>query len=77
MLSFTACECVLYKGRDHSNQGTFTSPNHPQIYPVNVNCILYTFVAQPHQIVEIIFTDFDIQVPVTSKLVKNVSSFAF
>jgi len=52
---------------DDRQQGIFTSPNHPQIYPTNVNCILYSFIAGSHQIVEITFTDFDLQIPATSK----------
>jgi len=48
-------------------QGIFTSPNHPQVYSTNINCILYTFSAGPHQIVEITFNDFNLQIPATSK----------
>jgi len=52
---------------DERQQGIFTSPNHPQVYPTNVNCILYTFIAAPHQIIEITFNDFNLQIPATSK----------
>ena len=59
----TACECVLYEGR---TQGAFTSPNFPQLYPNNLNCILYVFVAPFNHIVELTFTEFDLQLPATS-----------
>jgi len=59
---------VSYKDSgDDRQQGIFTSPNHPQIYPTNVNCILYTFIAAPQQIIEITFSEFDLQIPATSK----------
>jgi len=59
---------VSYQDSGNDRQhGIFTSPNHPQVYPTNVNCILYTFVAVPQQIVEIIFNDFNLQIPATSK----------
>jgi len=53
--------------RDSRQQGVFTSPNHPQVYPTSINCVLYTFVAAPQQIVEITFNDFNLQIPATSK----------
>jgi len=55
---------VSYQDRQ---QGIFTSPNHPQIYPTNVNCVLYTFTAAPQQIIEITFSEFNLQIPATSK----------
>ena len=55
-------------GRQQGGGGVFTSPNHPRIYPTNVNCVLYSFVAaSSRQIVEITFDDFDLQIPATSK----------
>ena len=62
----SACECVVFSsdGRSH---GTFTSPNYPKIYPTNINCILYTFMGELDEIVEITFFEFDLQVPVTNK----------
>jgi len=53
--------------RDERRQGVFTSPNHPHVYPTSVNCVLYTFIAAPQQIVEITFNDFNLQIPATSK----------
>ena len=68
-LPFTACECVVFQsyGRSH---GSFQSPNFPSIYPTNVNCILYTFIGDLDEIVELSFYEFDLQVPTTSKWVK-------
>ena len=54
---------MLYEGR---TQGAFTSPNFPQLYPNNLNCILYVFVAPFNHIVELTFTEFDLQLPATS-----------
>ena len=62
--SSSSREGVSETGRQ---QGVFTSPSHPQIYPTNINCVLYTFSAAPQQIVEITFNDFDLQIPATSK----------
>ncbi|ELT95409.1 hypothetical protein CAPTEDRAFT_86011, partial [Capitella teleta] len=48
------------------SQGIFTSPNYPQIYPSNINCILYTFIGELEEIVELTFLEFDLQVPITN-----------
>ncbi len=63
---FSACECVVYQSYGRS-QGTFTSPNFPQIYPPNINCILYTFIGDLDEIVELTFLEFDLNVPITNK----------
>jgi len=60
---------------DERQQGIFTSPNHPQIYPTNINCILYTFIAAPQQIIEITFHDFNLQIPATSKSDITISQY--
>lgn len=59
---FLACDCVVYQS-DGGSTGTFTSPNFPQIYPPNVNCILYTFIGALDEIIELTFLEFDLQVP--------------
>ena len=66
MSCVAACECVVYESQGRS-RGTFTSPNFPQIYPSNINCILYTFLAELDEIVELTFLEFALQVPVSSK----------
>lgn len=41
--------------------GNFKSPDFPKPYPPNIDCLLYTFVGRPDQIVEITFLDFDVR----------------
>ena len=65
--SSSSSDISYQESGDERQQGIFTSPNHPQVYPPNVNCILYTFIAAPHQIIEITFNDFNLQIPATSK----------
>ena len=72
-LSVSACECVIFDGRDKV-YGTFTSPNYPQVYPTNINCILYTFIAQPQKIVELTFEAFDLPFPLTTKYAYDYTS---
>ncbi|KAL3245117.1 hypothetical protein MRX96_018256 [Rhipicephalus microplus] len=45
-------------GKEH---GIFTSPNWPTPYERNTNCLLYTFVGEPDDIVELTFDEFDVQ----------------
>ena len=66
VFSIAACECVVYQSYGRS-QGTFTSPNFPQVYPPNINCILYTFIGDLDEIVELTFLEFDLNVPITNK----------
>ncbi|XP_047514264.1 suppressor of lurcher protein 1-like [Pieris napi] len=55
-----SCSCIRFtSGGEGAPRGTFSSPDYPRAYPRSL-CLLYTFLAQPHQIVEIVFTDFDI-----------------
>ena len=64
--------------RDEGRQrGVFTSPNHPQVYPPNVNCVLYTFITAPPEIVEITFSDFNLQIPATSKSDTHVPVYLY
>jgi len=64
----TACECVQYVGNGlPASQGVFTSPNYPQIYDANINCILYTFMADEDELVQLTFTDFDMELSITNK----------
>ncbi|CAH1799296.1 unnamed protein product [Owenia fusiformis] len=57
-----ACECVVYQSYGKTT-GTFTSPNNPQAYPPELNCILYTFIGDINEIVELTFYEFDLQMP--------------
>ena len=46
------------------SQGVFKSPNHPSYYKKGINCILFTFVGDVGEIVEINFMDLDLKAPV-------------
>ncbi|KAH0554499.1 hypothetical protein KQX54_011010 [Cotesia glomerata] len=37
------------------------SPDFPKRYPVNIDCLLYTFVGQPDEIVELTFHQFNLR----------------
>ncbi|OWR42527.1 cubilin like protein [Danaus plexippus plexippus] len=54
-----SCTCVHFTSTHGKERGTFSSPDYPRPYPQNA-CLLYTFLAEAHQIVELVFTDFDI-----------------
>ncbi|GFV60166.1 transposable element Tcb2 transposase [Trichonephila clavipes] len=47
---------------DVSKNGTFTSPNYPEPYPEDVNCV-YSFMGRGKERVQIQFTDFDLHLP--------------
>ncbi|CAG5046328.1 unnamed protein product [Parnassius apollo] len=55
-----SCSCIRFTSTFGKERGTFSSPDYPRPYPAHINCLLYTFVAGPHQIVELVFTDFDV-----------------
>jgi len=55
----TNIACVLY--------GVFTSPNYPQVYETNIACVLYTFMGDDDEIVQLTFTDFDMEQSITNK----------
>ncbi|XP_045488272.1 suppressor of lurcher protein 1 [Pieris rapae] len=55
-----SCSCIRFTARaGGATRGTFSSPDFPHAYP-RALCLLYTFIAQPHQIIEIVFSDFDV-----------------
>ena len=47
--------------------GSFTSIGFPVSYPANVSCVLYTFIGDEEEIVEINFVDFDLTSPTANK----------
>ena len=55
------CSCVVYSSSDRPQGGTFTSPYYPKRYPSNIDCLLYTFIGQPDEIVELTFHHFNIR----------------
>ncbi|CAG2110268.1 unnamed protein product [Medioppia subpectinata] len=57
----TKCDCVVFEETFGKEFGVFTSPNWPVPYVDNINCLLYSFLAERDQIVEITFDEFDVQ----------------
>ncbi|XP_076164944.1 sol1 isoform X1 [Ptiloglossa arizonensis] len=55
------CSCVVYSSSDKPQGGTFTSPYYPKRYPSNIDCLLYTFIGQSDEIVELSFHHFNIR----------------
>lgn len=62
LVFFPACECVVYQSYGNS-KGRFTSPNFPETYPRNINCILYTFIGDLGEIIELTFLEFELKMP--------------
>ena len=50
------------EGETTADSNTIMSPFHPNPYPTNVFC-RYTLVAQPHERVQLVFADFDLNYP--------------
>ncbi|XP_076077627.1 suppressor of lurcher protein 1-like isoform X1 [Mytilus galloprovincialis] len=57
-----ACECIVYQSLG-GTEGRFNSPNFPQFYSKGIECILFTFIGDLDELVEIKFTDFDMMYP--------------
>ncbi|CAG5045845.1 unnamed protein product [Parnassius apollo] len=55
-----SCLCIRFSSTYGKERGTFSSPDYPQPYSKHSTCLIYTFIASSHQIVELLFTDFDI-----------------
>ncbi|XP_063913005.1 suppressor of lurcher protein 1 isoform X2 [Zophobas morio] len=55
------CECVVFSAMFGKEEGIFKSPDFPQPYHANIDCLLYTFIANVGQIIEISFLDFDVR----------------
>lgn len=58
---FSACECIIFEASYGTDFGTFTSPNFPIPYETNINCLLYTFVGNENEIIQLTFEEFDVQ----------------
>ncbi|KAF7496719.1 Suppressor of lurcher protein 1 [Sarcoptes scabiei] len=58
-----SCQCIIFDGTFGKDYGVFTSPDWPTPYDANIDCLLYTFIAQPDHIVEINFDEFDLKKP--------------
>ncbi|XP_057341091.1 suppressor of lurcher protein 1 isoform X1 [Microplitis mediator] len=55
------CSCVVYSSTYSPQGGSFMSPDFPKRYPANIDCLLYTFVGQPDEIVELTFHQFNLR----------------
>ncbi|XP_050449029.1 suppressor of lurcher protein 1 isoform X2 [Cataglyphis hispanica] len=55
------CSCVVYSSSERPQGGTFTSPNFPRRYPPNIDCLLYTFIGHPDEIIALTFHHFNIR----------------
>lgn len=60
------CERLVY-GSDGRHQRTFYSPLFPQVYPPRRDCVLYAFVGDPREIVELTILEFDLRLPVGNR----------
>ncbi|XP_053397386.1 suppressor of lurcher protein 1-like isoform X3 [Mercenaria mercenaria] len=58
-----ACECVTFQSYGLST-GQFHSPDYPKAYGSGINCILFNFVGDVNEIVEIKFLAMDLKGPV-------------
>jgi len=54
------CKCLVFESNGRS-QGTFSSVNYPEFYQSDISCILYTFIGDYDEIVEVTFVQFDFQ----------------
>lgn len=57
----SGCECLIFSGTYGKEKGTFKSPDHPKPYPSNIDCLLYTFIGSPDEIIELTFEAFDVR----------------
>lgn len=57
----TGCRCVEFEDTYGKEYGVFTSPNWPAPYEDSIDCLLYSFLAAPDQLVEVTFDEFDVQ----------------
>ncbi|XP_077284917.1 CUB domain-containing protein Sol1 [Arctopsyche grandis] len=57
---YKRCSCLVFSATYGKERGTFSSPDYPKSYPRGIDCLLYTFIAGPDEIIELTFTDFDV-----------------
>jgi len=60
------CEPLIFKYNGRQ-QSTFYTPVFPHAYPANVHCLLYTFIGDVTQIVELTFLEFDLKPPIANE----------
>ncbi|KAG5880026.1 Spermadhesin [Gonioctena quinquepunctata] len=54
------CECLVFSALYGKEKGIFKSPDFPKPYSPNIDCLLYTFVGNSDEIIELTLTDFDV-----------------
>jgi hypothetical protein len=59
--AFQVASVCCSRPRYGKDYGSFSSPDYPQRYQDNINCLLYAFIATRDEIIEITFKDFDVQ----------------
>jgi len=64
---FVACACVVFDSQTQPDGGVFMSPNFPEFIPDKISCILYSFVAEPDQLIQLRFLNFSIYPPTQNK----------
>jgi len=55
------CKCIDFVETYGKEYGVFTSPNWPDPYEENIDCLLYHFKGNGDQVVEVTFDEFDVQ----------------
>ncbi|XP_062611117.1 suppressor of lurcher protein 1-like isoform X3 [Saccostrea cucullata] len=63
------CECVVYQSTGQPGSRTFHSPNYTsaQTYPRGIICILFSFIGDVNETVEITFIDFNLHPKVNNR----------
>ncbi|XP_050302359.1 suppressor of lurcher protein 1 [Anthonomus grandis grandis] len=54
------CECLIFSSTYSKEKAVFKSPDYPTPYSPNIDCLLYSFVSGPDEIIEITFEDFNV-----------------
>jgi len=65
VMLLSGCQCVVIESNGGS-EGHFQSTDYPKPYPALVSCVLYTFVGDLGEIVELSFSRFDLHAPRSS-----------
>ena len=68
---FLGCECVVYQSTGQKGARNFHSPNYTTSshYPRGIVCILFSFIGDVNETVEITFIDFNLRPKVNNKWV--------
>uniref|UniRef100_A0A1I8GFU0 CUB domain-containing protein n=1 Tax=Macrostomum lignano TaxID=282301 RepID=A0A1I8GFU0_9PLAT len=61
------CHCFAFRSSDLRKSGTFQSPQFPTPYPMELNCLIFVFTAQPDEIVRLKFEEFDLKPTINNR----------